>query len=185
MRYALALLLMFICGSAAAERNEVAEYNGELTLSFHGLPQFADFPAEAAPRRRAKDVDFKGNKRAWQYRTTLHTALAGEPDFNGHYAVAIAGCGTGCQLNWIVDLESGKIIWHAQTDMGVAYRADSSLFIPNLYEPSIDVTNGLYFNAGDIRFMSVKASKAYRIADITGRYKHHEPPAACKTVECC
>ncbi|MDI1226246.1 MAG: hypothetical protein PSY14_00980 [bacterium] len=183
-RFAFALLLMFFCGSAAAERNDLAEYKGDLTLSFHGLPQFADFPAEAAPHHRAKDVDFKGNKRAWQYRTTLRSALAGEADFNGHYAVAIAGCGTGCQLNWIIDLESGKIIWHGQTEMGVAYRADSSLFIPNLYETDLDMTGGPYFNAADIRFLSVKAGKAYRIAEITGGFERHDAPVACKTVEC-
>lgn len=184
MRFALALLIMFFCGSAAAERNDLDGYKGGLTLSFSGLPVFAGFPAEGAPAKRATEVDFKGNKRAWQYRTTLRTALAGEPDFNGHYAMAIAGCGTGCQLNWIIDLETGRIVWHGQTEMGVAYRADSSLFIPNLFETGLDLTGGPYFNAADLRFMTVKNGKAFRVAEITGGLQRHNAPVACKTVEC-
>ena len=184
MRYALALLLMFLCGGAAAERNDIAEYKGDLTLSFSGLPQFADFPAEAAPGKRATDIDFKGNKRAWQYRTTLRTALAGDPDFNGHYSFAIAGCGTGCQLNWIIDLENGKVVWHGQTEMGVAYRADSSLFIPDLFETGLDLTGGPYFNAADLRFMTVKDGRVFRVAEITGGLQRHKMPMICKNVEC-
>lgn len=171
MRYALALLLVFFCGSAMADRNDLAGYKGDLTLSFHGLPVFADYPAEAAPRHRAKDVDFKGNKRAWQYRTTLRTALAGEPDFNGHYVFAIAGCGTGCQLNWIVDVETGRIVWHGQTEMGVAYRADSSLFIPNLFETQLDLTNGPYFSNASIAFYKVQAGKKAKVAEVNGSHK--------------
>lgn len=171
MRYALALLLMFFYGSAAAAQNDLSAYDGALTLSFSGLPVFADYPAEAAPQKRAKDVDFKGNKRAWQYRTTLRTALSGEPDFNGHYAFAIAGCGTGCQLNWIIDLETGKVVWHGQTEMGVAYRPDSSLFIPNLYETNLDLTSGPYFHNAKIGFYQVKAGKVATLAEVSGRQK--------------
>lgn len=184
MRYALALLLLFFCGSAAAERNEIAGYNGDLTLAFSGLPGFADFPPEAAPRKRATEIEFKGNKRAWQYRTTLRNALSGEPDFNGHYAFAIAGCGTGCQLNWIIDLENGRIVWHGQTEMGVAYRPDSSLFIPNLFETGLDLTGGPYFNAADLRFMTVKDGRVFRVAEITGGLQRHKAPMICKNVEC-
>lgn len=172
MHHALALLLMMlVSGSAAAERNDLAGYKGELTLSFHGLPQFADFPAEHAPRNRAKDVDFRGNKRAWQYRTTLRTALAGEPDFNGHYAFAIAGCGTGCQLNWIIDLENGKVVWHGQTEMGIAYRPGSSLFIPNLHETNLDLTSGPYFHNAKIGFYQVRAGKIVTLAEVSGSQK--------------
>jgi len=167
-------LLALLClapAVAQAERNELAAYNGALTLSFRNLPVFADYPAEPAPHKRAKDVQFKVNSKAWRYRTTLQNALAGEPDFNGHYVFATAGCGTGCQLNWIIDVETGRIAWHGQTEMGVAYRRDSSLFIPNLYETELDLTGGAYFGNANISFYKVQAGKATIVAQVSGGVK--------------
>lgn len=137
------LFAMFLCLltlPAFAEEPPV-DYHGTLVFNygadktvFEGLPRFEDFPASHAPRKTAKDIDFTSNKSARKYKTRLRAALAEGANFNGHYAVALWGCGTGCQESKIVDIETGKVTDIFTTSMGVVYKKDSALLIANMPE---------------------------------------------------
>lgn len=138
-RGALLALLLLSSVPAMADPPSPA-YRGTLTLArpdggtrdVSGLPRFSDYKAEQPLRQRAAQVDWQSHPQARQYRTRLADGLSQSPDFNGHYRVVSYGCGTGCQQNWVLDLESGRIAGRFETAMGAAYRRDSSLIVANL-----------------------------------------------------
>lgn len=138
-RGALLALLLLAVAPARADMPSPA-YRGTLTLAtpdggtrdVTGLPRFSDYKAEAPLRQRAALVDWSSNPQARQYRTRLSEGLSQSPDFNGHYKVVSYGCGTGCQGNWVLDLETGRIAGRFDTAMGASYRRDSSLIVANL-----------------------------------------------------
>lgn len=70
--------------------------------------KFEDFPAVvssarhiAAPRLDSPD--------ARRYRTMIRQGVADGPNFAGHYAVVVWGCGSSCSERAIVDTNTGRV----------------------------------------------------------------------------
>lgn len=132
-------LLLLAATPALADMPSPA-YRGTLTLArpdggtrdITGLPRFSDYKAEPPLHQRAAQVDWSSHPQARQYRTRLTEGLSQSPDFNGHYKVVTYGCGTGCQGNWLLDLETGRVAGRFDSAMGASYRRDSGLIVANL-----------------------------------------------------
>ena len=102
------MALAFGCSAGAAEYKAAAPH------AYSSVPKLVDrFPSvnKAAYRvpvytgRMANDI---ANKRH-NMRTRLRQALKAGPNFAGHYALAIYGCGTGCIGLSMVDVKTGQI----------------------------------------------------------------------------
>lgn len=73
-----------------------------------GAAEFARFGAEA-PLQQRPHLPVLDSARKRNYRSVLTEAAQAGANFNGHYAVARWGCGTGC-LEWaVIDLSNGKV----------------------------------------------------------------------------
>lgn len=118
------------------------QYSGSLTLLYQGknitfknLPTFNDFPAKIEKtHKKAQDIDWSSHQEAWSFRTRLRAGLKSNADYNGHYKLISHGCGSSCQLNWVLNTETGKVLGNFTTTSGTKYHIDSSLitadFIP-------------------------------------------------------
>ena len=91
-------------------------------------PTFEKYKTSLQYKGKAK-LDLKSHKEGRLYRTVLRNGVKKGANFAGQYAVIENGCGTNCQLNWIVNLKTGKIIAQLQTTRSVKFRIDSSLII--------------------------------------------------------
>lgn len=129
----------FASGFFAKQSNE--NFKGELDLNISGehyqitgLPKFEEYPAEAASKQIASDIDWASHKNAWNFRTRLREGLKKGANYNGHYAVITHGCGSPCQVNWIVNVNTGKVIGNISTALGAQYKLDSSLIAADLVD---------------------------------------------------
>ena len=154
---ALLTLIVLLCVATAAQA-----YDGKLDLYCFGkhhvyqhLPEFTDFPAEAASHSTAKDIDWKSHRHAWGYHTRLREGLSEGADFNGHYKVVTFGCGTGCQINWVIDIANGKALGTFETSFGVAYNKTSGLLVANPPDPKCDE----YPEIDAVTYYTVKSDK--------------------------
>ena len=93
---------------------------------------FDDYPADTSATTRATKVRYQ-DKGMPRFRTKIGEALKSGPNFAGHYTVNIWGCGTGCKVGVVVDVESGKAWWIPPkiSSEGARYRLDSRLIIIN------------------------------------------------------
>ena len=74
-------------------------------------PEFARFRAEARLTRPPAKPDVRTG-RARMFRTRLREEAAEGANFNGHYRVAMWGCGSNC-IEWaVIDLVTGRV-WMA------------------------------------------------------------------------
>ncbi len=150
-------------------------FKGQINLAIHGeqykitdLPRFEDFPAEPPAKEIAKDIDFSSIKGAWNFRTRLRDGLKQGANFNGHYAVITHGCGSPCQINWIVDVNDGRVLGSFSSSLGAEYRIDSALIASNLASDeqlSAEVeVEALYIE--NIEFLAIKDGKIISIKDL-------------------
>ncbi len=151
------LILIFLCtifphGMVYAEES-YDFYKGEMRFIFKDLPSFYDYPDYEAysipepPKRLAEDIDWTSNKSAWGVRTRLREGLKKGPNYAGKYAVVMHGCGTACQVYWIVNSETGKVVGNVTAGSGAAYKIDSRLFIVNLPADPMNVGGKYGFSA--------------------------------------
>ncbi len=122
-------------------------YAGQIHFTLTGLPRFEDYPSEKGlPDKVAQSVDLASYPEANTFRTVLKQGFSSikEEPFSdiigGKYAAIVNGCGTSCQLYWIVDIETGKILGAIDTNRGLRYRSDSRLLIANLHIDSSQST---------------------------------------------
>src|SRR5437879_6054758 len=73
-------------------------------------PRFTDFHVSISPVRASPQLDLKSNPIAKTYRTVLRQEIAQEPNFAGHYRVAIWGCGSSCAMFAVVHLPTGRVL---------------------------------------------------------------------------
>ncbi len=156
---------------------------GETTVFDHQL-RFEDYLAAHAPRKVAKDIDFTSNRSARKYKTLLRDALKAGADFNGHYTVAIWGCGTGCQESKIVDIETGRVIDIMTTGQGVAYRKDSALLIANMPEMArADWLSYCTLDGDNPRFLALQKNRLKPLKNLDCRgFGKTMPPASAPTL---
>ena|ERR1019366_5780036 len=141
---------------SVAQAGDSSPYDGQITLVVKHLPTFEDYPPEAEPSAHsATDIDWSADKSEWVFRTRLRQGLKKGANFNGHYAVVTYGCGTQCQGNKIIDVNTGKVIGGFTTSYGTAYRMDSSLIISDFPGAVADL-NGEFSLLYKIRFLKVE-----------------------------
>ncbi|MBP9760190.1 MAG: hypothetical protein KBD24_02365 [Candidatus Pacebacteria bacterium] len=95
---------------ATSTDNQLVRYEGKIST----VPDFSIFPE------------------AKEYRNSITSALQGGVNFAGRFAVADWECGQNCQNHAIMDVETGQVVAHGlQTEYGVEFTADSTLFVTN------------------------------------------------------
>ncbi len=106
-------------------------------------PRFSDYPVAEIFKGPLAAIDFKSAPKdsvlnPVQFKTRLTEGIKEGPNFAGHYTVISWGCGTSCQINAIVDGQTGKIItMNLETQLGVDFRKNSNLLVANPMDPSI------------------------------------------------
>jgi hypothetical protein len=86
-----------------------------------GAPHFSEYKvtptesdsvptaAQGAASRAAPQLDFGAIAQTAEVRFRLQIAMAGGPNFAGHYTAALAPCGTECERLLLVDWRDGKV----------------------------------------------------------------------------
>ena len=94
------------------------------------LPRFGDYAVPERFRGRPAPVRLASDPQARFFRTKLREGAREGPNFADHFTVVTWGCGSGCQVNAIVDARTGTIYpqW-LQTNAGVSVRRGSRLLI--------------------------------------------------------
>ncbi len=93
------------------------------------LESFKEYMIVPKPFPKASKLQLKKNSSSWEFRTYFKEAFKEEADFAGKYKVVQWGCGSGCQVNSLINLETGEIITGFISSMGVLYGLNSSVFI--------------------------------------------------------
>jgi hypothetical protein len=110
------------------------------------LPRYEDYTAPTTYDGKAR-VPILATPLDWKYQTTIRNAVDKGVNFAGHFALAMWGCGSGCQEFVIVDLKTGAVYdpsfdevdfhygpkdydpgWQCYSD-SLTYRRDSSLLV--------------------------------------------------------
>ena len=124
-RYLRVLLLICLISSyAKAQRHVFSDY---------GVPLYKGQPAK---------LRLEGNKLAEQYRTGIRDTYYSTKDqveyhgltglnFGGHYCFVYLGCGSDCQLSFIVDLKTGIVYLGIDAGRGYQFKPNSKLLIVN------------------------------------------------------
>lgn len=107
-------------------------YKGEARFVFRNLERFEEWPATEEYKSIADDIDWSSHKDAKKFKTRLQEGLEKGPNYAGKYAVITHGCGSSCQVNWIVDVENGKVVDVVSSTYGVQYKKDSRLLVADL-----------------------------------------------------
>lgn len=123
------IILIFIAVLFSFVSPVQAETLKEFMTVQKNIPQFIDYPADKGSGKVAKSVDLDSYKGARTYRTVLRDGFKEPADFAGHYVIVSHGCGSGCQRNWIIDKETGKIVTDFYSQLGVTYQIDSVLLV--------------------------------------------------------
>lgn len=89
-------------------------------------------------RGRLAPLDVSSHSDARTYRSAISNALQDEVNFAGKYTVVTVGCGTSCQLHFVVDRESGKVLDKLQGSTGASFAPNSRLFILNAPDSAIN-----------------------------------------------
>jgi hypothetical protein len=82
------------------------------------------------------------NKR--NYRTIITNAAKQDPNFDGKYRIVEFGYGSGAQMFFIIDLNSGNVYEGIPSTHGIKYTVNSSLIIIN--DPDIVLKNWQYWD---------------------------------------
>ncbi|MGN7439463.1 MAG: hypothetical protein ACTHOO_12575 [Alcanivorax sp.] len=123
------MLLGFIAGAAAEEN---IDYTGRISFDLNNIPALNDFSVSISDDVKiAEDILWDTHPHAWSFRTRLREGLKSGPNFADKYAVIGHGCGTSCQIYWVVNVETGKVLGRFSSTYGAHFRRDSRLIIRN------------------------------------------------------
>lgn len=133
--------LLFLCPLVARAEEKPAPYDGKLRFTFKELPTFDEEYASgvSSAQKIAEDIDFKSFPGSWDFRTRLREGLKKGANFAGKYAVVTHGCGSGCQGNWIVNVETGKVLGNIGSSNGLKYKKESRLIIADMPEDPMNI----------------------------------------------
>lgn len=108
----------------------VMAFASEAIFERTDMPQFDDYIVPISINvEPAADVDWGSHEEAWSFRTRLRNGLKDALSYAGEYVIVTHGCGTNCQVNWIMELSTGRIIDQVHSSLGIRYRVDSALLI--------------------------------------------------------
>jgi hypothetical protein len=80
-------------------------------LSDSKAPSFGDYPAaNTQDMGSTPKLDLTTNTIAKTYRTVLRQEVPKGPNYDGHYRVAVWGCGASCAMFAVVNLRTGRVI---------------------------------------------------------------------------
>jgi hypothetical protein len=133
-------------------------------------PRFEDYPVRGVYKGPVARVRLESRK-ARMFRTVLREDSRGGPNFAGHYAVVVWGCGTGCAQMGVVDSKTGSVYFPPveymdipETDDAEArarfFRIDSKLLVitQNHYDTERTYT-AYYFLFDDNRFRLLRKAE--------------------------
>lgn len=108
---------------------------------------------------RLAPLDANSAPEAKTYQTALREGLKKGVNFAGKYTVVTVGCGTACQMHYVVDRETGKVLDGLQSNTGATYSAGSSLFVVNPPDTAIDYEECRYCTPEAYKFENGKFVK--------------------------
>lgn len=97
-------------------------------------PKFSDYPVRKVFKGKLARVNLRSAPGAALFRTRLREAAAAGPNFAGHYAIGLWGCGSPCLMAGMADLHTGNVVWPPNPQMmvfDISCRKDSRLFVIN------------------------------------------------------
>lgn len=89
-------------------------------------------------RGRLAPLDESSHVDTRTHRTAISEGLEAGVNFAGRYTVVTVGCGTNCQLHYVVNRETGKVVEKLQSNLGAEFSPDSRLFIINPPDAAIN-----------------------------------------------
>tara|TARA_R110000772_G_scaffold190758_2_gene301559 strand:- start:1389 stop:2927 length:1539 start_codon:yes stop_codon:yes gene_type:complete len=117
------------------------------------LPAFSDYKV-AQSNSVLNAVDLSSHPDAINFRTRLEDNINSAANFAGHYILTSWGCGTMCQMNALIDVLTGEVLFPADftSSYGSCFKADSNLVILNpideFYLDSFDGEPPSWFKVG-------------------------------------
>ena len=112
----------------------------------------------------ASEPDFSIFEEAEEYKRIITAALKKGPMFAGRFAVAEWGCGSSCQHHAIIDVETGLVIGYGpQTEYGVEYSLESTLFVTNPVTKLPELPNTSYETEGLALSLARVTREYYRL----------------------
>jgi len=94
-----------LVGSSVALAIAVCPISISAQQSSARLPKFADYPSNLF---RGKKPPLKLDREDLLFKTRLRALYNSSPNFGGHYAISVVGCGADCAFLLVVDLEAGR-----------------------------------------------------------------------------
>ena len=122
----------------------VKDADGQVSIwrKFNPQKTFKDYPvSKIFSGHIPKKLNFSNCKYGKIYKTASRQAADEGANFAGHYAFAMIGCGTNCQVSTIIDLKTGDVYAGPDASGGYEYRLSSKILIVNptdsncLYSP--------------------------------------------------
>ena len=112
------------------------------------------------PKAPINNKDLEDNS---SFKTRIIEGYKKDINYAGKYVWIQWGCGSGCQVNLMVNAETGKIFYPPVSALGVEYKVDSTMIIvdpfsedykendrPEIYEPPT------YYNFNGEQFIEIK-----------------------------
>lgn len=116
-----ALLIAIVLTSISFSRTEATEP----ALSDFFISDEDRFEGIPAP------VDLTSDPSAINYGLLLQNGAKIGPNFAGSYTIVTLMCGSYCQMNWVIDARTGKIVTVLRSMIGIKHQLDSKLLVVN------------------------------------------------------
>jgi hypothetical protein len=95
------------------------------------LPTFAAYAALRLLRGEPAPVNLASHPDGERLAERFLAEAEGPPDFAGSFRIVSWGCGTHCTTGMVIDLRDGSLHTLPTAELGLEYRAESSLLIIN------------------------------------------------------
>ncbi|WP_439882483.1 hypothetical protein ACSX1A_04805 [Pontibacter sp. MBLB2868] len=118
--------------------NENPELYDRYRITMEDYHKSGDYNVTNIYRGRLAPLDENSHTDARTFRTALQEGMKNGINFAGKYTVVTVGCGTACQVHYVVSRENGKVLDKLQSSIGAKYSANSRLFIINPPDSTIN-----------------------------------------------
>lgn len=105
--------------------------NAASIFSETNLPRFEDYFISESFKGTPKALVLNSHSDGRKFRTVLSKGAKEGPNYAGHYTIVPIGCGTMCQIIWLINAKTGKIILNFVSTSGASYRLNSKLLVIN------------------------------------------------------